>query len=64
MTLAAKRLHFDYVVPSVIDSNHRFSSLRVSPEDLTLIVSLPLFTFGSVRGRNSSSAGDCDECLS
>ncbi|CBI16714.3 unnamed protein product, partial [Vitis vinifera] len=33
-------------------------------EDLSLIDSLPLFTFGSVRGRNSSSEGDCAVCLS
>ena len=50
----AKCFHSDYLVPSAIDSDHHFSRLCVSPEDLTLIVSLPLFTFGSVRGRNSN----------
>ncbi|KAJ9680465.1 hypothetical protein PVL29_019715 [Vitis rotundifolia] len=60
----SERLHSDDVVPPPVDSDRRFSSRRVSPEDLSLIDSLPLFTFGSVRGRNSSSAGDCAVCLS
>eukprot|EP00261_Vitis_vinifera_P039705 XP_019080948.1 PREDICTED: E3 ubiquitin-protein ligase ATL4 isoform X2 [Vitis vinifera] len=60
----SERLHSDDVVLPPVDSDRRFSSRRVSPEDLSLIDSLPLFTFGSVRGRNSSSEGDCAVCLS
>uniref|UniRef100_F6H7Q1 Uncharacterized protein n=1 Tax=Vitis vinifera TaxID=29760 RepID=F6H7Q1_VITVI len=38
---AAKRFHSGCVVPSAIDSDRHFSSRRASPEDLTLIDSLP-----------------------
>ena len=36
----------------------------IFPDDLSLIDSLPLFSFGSVKGCNSSSAADCAVCLS
>ena len=46
------------------DSDRRFSSRRVSPEDLSLNDSLPFFTFCSVRGHNSFSASGCAVCPS
>ncbi|KAF2312654.1 hypothetical protein P3X46_014544 [Hevea brasiliensis] len=47
-------------------SSNRHSTNRVSPESpaFSLINSLPLFTFSSIKRRSTNSAGDCAVCLS
>ncbi|GMH00656.1 hypothetical protein Nepgr_002495 [Nepenthes gracilis] len=61
---AFDNLHHQHHNNNVRQHRHN-SSRRVSPEENSLIDSLPLFTFDSITGRNSSTnTGDCAVCLS